>query len=46
MKSDLEKEVNTANMCFMAQGNSSSKVQSEPALDDAEISFEERAMTF
>ena len=43
---ESEKEVYTTNMCFMAQGNISSEVQTELTLDDAEITFDEMAMAF
>ena len=38
--------IDTAYMCFMTQVNNSSKVQFEPTLYEAEITFEKIAMAF
>ena len=40
LESESEEKVDTANVCFMANGDYASKVQSEPFIDDAEIIFE------
>ena len=34
LESDSEEDVDKANVCFMALGDNSSKVTSEPTLDD------------
>jgi len=34
-ESDSEEDVDSTNVCFMAQGETSSKVTSEPTLDDS-----------
>ena len=44
-ESESEKEVDTTNMCFMANDNTP-KVTSEPSLDDCDLSMDELADAF
>ena len=45
-ESDSEENVDSANVCFMAQGETSSKVISEPTLDDSKLTLDELGFSF
>ena len=46
LESDSEEDVDSANVCFMAQGETSSKVTSKPTLDDSELTLDELGFAF
>ena len=40
-KSEFDEDIDMANICFMVQNNGTTKVISEPILDDSDLSIDE-----
>ena len=45
-QSELEEDIDTTNICFMAQNNETTKVIFEPTLDDSDLSIDELGDAF